>query len=622
MQGDPFKTKRLARSVELAFQKMEGMRRARYKMLAQYVGPFYAKNKGGAGDSEEKKASPINLMYNAVTTMVPNLVYNNPKCKITSQILPFRQYGENLGLAVNHLGKRIDLKMTLRKVITDALFCAGFVKTGLGDGGSTVVIDGVTHVVGQPFADRVDPDDMVIDPGARDWDEMAFVGNRFRLRRDDAMEGGLYDPDKLKQLSSRYQLNSGFKTEASALQGDGGLTMQSYQEIADYVDLVEIYLPAEQLIVTLPYGPGHSDSDILRVVEYEGPDKGPYHMLGFAYVPDNVLPVPPASIWYYLHILSNRIARKIGRQAERMKRLLAFEGQAEEDAQELMDADDGETVRVDHIDAVKEINLGGTTDDAYKYQAWVEEQFSKQAGNIDQLAGNSADAPTATQSQMLAANQQIRLADQQNIVYDFTADVMGDLAYFIHTDPLIELPLARRVNGVDQQVTYSPEMRDGDFFDYFLTIIPYSMARQDPNVRLKRIMDFIATNIPALAMAFQQLGPMFNLEGAVNLVLREMGIEEADELINSQLLQQHVQMMMQQWMQGGVMPDGKAATGGQPNPQAAQQGPQQQQPAFAGGVRPQQPNPMQMGPVGGVMPGQEQNMQAQETAGQLQSTYR
>jgi hypothetical protein len=143
-------------------------------------------------------------------------------------------------------------------------------------------------------------------------------------------------------------------------------------------------------------------------------------------------------------------------------------------------------------------------------------------------------------------------------------------------------------------------MRAGDFSDYFLQTQPWSMARQDPNTRLQRIMQFIATNIPALAQAFQLLGPAFNIEGAMNLILRELGVDEADELINSRMLMQRVQMMMQM-----VQPDGQLAMQmGQPSP------------AMPGGGRPQQPNPGQMGPTDGWMPQQEQNSNAQQGAPQ------
>lgn len=597
MQNDMTDWRKLAKGVGYGFQKMETARKARYKCLAQYAGRFYSKNR--QGDGEERKASPINQLYTAVTTLVPNIVFKNPRVEITSQVMAYRAYGDKLGLCTDHLIRKIKLKQTLRKATVDALFLAGFIKTGLCDSGEYLEIDGSPHAIGRPYADRVDCDDMVIDPFARDWEEMNFVGNRFRVPKQSIIASGIYDPRGIDKLVSRYDSGTKFKQEASSLSGDPNLYVGA-QDTIEYVDLVEVYLPQEKLIVTLPWeGVEGGGSDPLRIVEYEGPETGPYHMLGFAYMPDNVLPVAPAGIWYDLHILSNRLARKISRQAERMKTILAYEGTAADDAQEIADSDDGETVRVDNINAVKEISFGGTSEIAYKHMEFLEQHFSKQAGNIDLLGGEGADAPTATQSQMLQANTSVRVSDMQDLVYDFTAEATNDLAYFLHYDPLMDQPLVQRVQGQEQQVQFTPEMRAGDFMDYMLRVKPYSMARADPNQEVQRILQFASSVLPAMAQTFQLLGPAFNIEGAMNIVAQKMGIEEIDQIINSQMLQQRMLMM-----QGLVPPDGQLAmqmgmgAGGANGPGGMPGGPQA--PALPGGGRPQQPNPMQMGPDGGV----------------------
>jgi hypothetical protein len=608
---------KLGRAVELGFERMKVARDARYKFLAQYVGPFYSKSKGDA-NSDERKASPINLMYQAVTTMVPNLVYNDPRVTVQTEVLGYRQYADILGLACNHVLRKIHFRNTLRKTITDALFMAGFIKTGIAASDQTLDLDGKGYMLGEPFAERVDPDDMVIDPMARDWDEMSFVGNRFRMARADLLNSGLYDNDALAKLQSRYGSSGQTPNEASGLSGDKQV-LNAYGEVAEYVDLVEVYVPDSGVIVTLPFGANSDYTKPLRVVEYEGPECGPYHMLGFAYVPDNVLPVAPASIWYWLNVMGNRIARKIGRQAERMKRVLAYDASAAEDVQNIIDADDGETIRVDNIEGIKEVGFGGTTDEAYEYMTWVEGQFSKQAANLDLLAGAAADQNTLGQSEILQNNGQVRLQDMQALVYAFTGDVVNDVAFFLHTDPLIDLPLTRRVGGEDQQVRYTPEMREGAWLDYNLTIRPFSMARVDPNTQARRVMEFISTGIPALAQAFQLLGPAFNIEGAVGLVMRQLGIDEADQIINSQQLQQQIALRVMLMAQGGVEPDGKAAQF--PNVMPGVQ-PGGMPPQTPGGGRPQQPNPRQMGPTGGVSPAQEKNSQRQARSAPAQAEQR
>ena len=175
------------------------------------------------------------------------------------------------------------------------------------------------------------------------------------------------------------------------------------------------------------------------------PPVAPYHMLGFAPVSNNILPVAPAGIWYDLHIFGNRIARKFARQSERLKRVLAYTPDAVEDAENIAEADDGETVRVADVNQLKEVTYGGAGNDAYNWIEWIKKNFGEQAGNSDLLQGTSTNAPTATQAEMLQANTSVRLSDMQGRVYDFTADVVGDLVFVLHTDPLIHFRWSRKL---------------------------------------------------------------------------------------------------------------------------------------------------------------------------------
>lgn len=622
--------KKLTRAVHTSYEKLLHFRRARLKMMNQYVGRFYSPGAMDALAIEEKRAYPMNMMHAAVTTLVPNLVYNDPKAKIRTERLAYRNYASILELAVNHLVREVNFKMTLRKAITDAIFFAGIIKTGIGVSGQTIDLDGIEHDLGQPYADRVDPDDYFVDAEARDREEAYFEGNRFRVNRDFLVESGLYKRELAERLHSRSKWI--VKGEASFLSAGRNSAYGDREDVTNYVDLMEVWLPKENIVITTPWDPGYQgNGEIIREVEYEGPERGPYHMLGFAYVPDNIMPVPPAAIWYDLHILGNRIARKLARQADRQKSVLAFESSAWEDAQEIVDADDGESVRVDNIDKIKEIAFGGANDDSFKFMDWTKQQFSDMSMNISLLSGMATGEPTATQAEMVQANVSVRLADMQNMVYQFAAESMGDLVFFLHTDPLIELPLVKRTRGLDEQVFYTPEMREGDWADYNLKVQPFSMARQDPNMKVRRIMEFASNVIPALTSAQQMLGPAFNLEAALNMLGREMGIEDLEEIINSDVLSQQEEMM-RRLLESGIPMDPKVIrTLMNPLTRATQSvapgagtdmlGDVANMGApLPGGVRPGQPNPS-AGLKAGITPAVERNRRQQETAGELQATY-
>ncbi|MFP3386666.1 hypothetical protein, partial [Tritonibacter sp. SIMBA_163] len=54
-------------------------------------------------------------------------------------------------------------------------------------------------------------------------------------------------------------------------------------EPVEFVDLVDLWLPDEQAIATIPWTPDGSlpGGDYLRIIEHDGPELGPYKQLGF-----------------------------------------------------------------------------------------------------------------------------------------------------------------------------------------------------------------------------------------------------------------------------------------------------------------------------------------------------
>lgn len=598
---------RLGQAIRHSYTKLRHFRQARLQFLVQYGGRFYSERQMSVTDN---RAYPLNLIWSGVTTLVPNLVFADPKCAISSPWMMYQEYADQLALEVNQLARAISFRKTLRMVITDSIFLFGLTKTGLGVSDQTLDLEGTKHVLGQPYVDRVDPDDYVVDPLARDREEVIFEGNRFRLPRQTAIESGLYEPDDINSLTSRYdQPNS---EQAAQISGTYGFSASQANELLDYVDLVEIWLPRDKRIVTVPYDPTGSVRKFLRDVDYIGPPEGPYHMLGYAWMPDNILPVAPCMVWYDLHQMANRIARKTARQAERQKAVLAYEGTAWEDAKSIVNADDGEAIQVNRLEAIREIKYGGANPEAFEYLAWAESEFNKLSYNSDLLSGERAPSKTATQDQMLQGNANVRIADMGQMVYEHAADCLRDMMLFVHTDPLRETPLVQQVQGQDRQILMSPERRVGTWADYTLKVIPYSMARQDPQQQAMRILDFVSRAIPALAMAMQSLGPALNLEQTLILLGRKMGIDELEQILNLPALHQQMQQL-QQLVQSGVAVNAQMVQ--QVMNPATLMGGGSEPGGPVGGARPQQPNPSATGPD------QQPNLLnsgAQMVSGQLQ----
>jgi hypothetical protein len=593
----------VSKAVQASFGKYDHLRKARGRFMAQMVGRFYNKTNSSKrrSDNQDRGASPLNLLHTAVTTLVPQLVSNNPRVKVGTDILIYSDYSEVLGLATNSLVKKIKLKNTQRKSIYDAVFLAGFVKTGLASSDDLLTMDGTDITIGQPYADRVDPDDMVLDPWAREWEAQTFIGNRYRANLDDLEQTGLYDMDLLKKLPKSNEASGSASRYASTLSGRD--PSDQYGEVQEFIDLCDVYFPREKIIVTLPYYDGGKADDFLRVADYNGPDTGPYHMLGFTPVSDNLLPVAPVHMWADLHTMGNMIARKLARQADRMKSVLLYAKEAQEDAEQLAEADDGEALGVTDPNNFREAKYGGATPEAYQWLEWVKRSFAEQANNMDLLSGNGQQDETLGQSEMRQANTSVRLGDMQGLVYNFTEEVARDLAFYLHTDPLIELPLIKRTLGVQTQVVYTPEMRAGDFFDYTFTIEPFSMARPDPNMAVRRKIEFASSVIPAAAQAAMLLGPGFRVGPFLKDIAKDVQIEGIEEWLDDPSIQQWIMLKIQ-----GAMAMGDPGKAGQ-----------MQNGLPAPTFNPQQPVPTATGPTGGVSPATEQASAQQESSGELQA---
>lgn len=596
MKTDP---RTLSKFVQVSLDKVQHLHRARTQLMVGTAGRFFASKEVG-----EDKAAPLALLYQTVTSLVPNLVFNNPKFRVRSQLTDFRDYADMLGLAVDKTIEATNARDELRKIVTDSLFMAGFAKVGMADSGARITLPDGDYPLGQPMLMRVDPTDMILDTAARSWHEQSVYGNRFRVHRDRLQEHlpGV-DEEVIKKLPRSGSTN---RKNPSDLLGD----IPQGSGVYDFVELAELYIPAENRLVTLPLGPDgkSATAEFLRDVEWYGPDSGPYRMLGYTWLGDTMLPVPPLGVLFDLQTMINRIARKIVRQSDRIKRVLAYEGEAFEDASRISEADDGEAVQVNNIDRIREIQYGGASDDTFNFVAWARNWFNDLGMNTDLLAGTSTGEPTATQAQLVQANSTVRLSDMQGQVHQFVSGIGSDIGWYLHHDPLIELPLIRRRSGREEQLIFSPSEREGDFYDYQFEVEPFSLARKDPNQKVRQMLNAATAVIPAAAQAAQILGPGFRADQFLNRIFREIGLEDMDEYFDGEAFQKWIQLQM---MAQGQVDPGKAE--GTDLPGALMQPPNMQD------FNPAQPNP---GAMGQTRPRDPQQQQAQEGANQAQQEQR
>jgi hypothetical protein len=491
------------------------------------------------------------LIFNAISIIVPNLVTNFPKNVVSSRFLMYRGYAELLQMGLDYLDKEIDIKTTLRRWIVDAIFTMGIVKTGLATSRDLVTFSDNEHIDnGQPYAECVDFDDFIMDPACRHLEEATFLGSRVRVPRQMLLDSGLYRNDLIEKLPSA-DLDPYDKREAQTI-SQHEVTPVEVDALQDLVDVNEIWVPGAKAIVTVPSGQTVYE-DYLRVEDYYGPDSGLFTFLALTPpVPNNPLPIAPVGIWHDLHVMANKIARKVMDQADRQKTVLGYKRTAMDDAQELMDAGDGEAIAMDDPGAVQTYQWGGQEKSNEAMLGQLSYWFSMMSGNTDQLGGMKTGASTATGQEILQQNGSVRVEDYRDLVYAGTTEINRKLAWYLHTDPLISLPMIKRIpipaqtvmtamgpmmtqppQMVEQQVILSPDTRQGEFLDFHFTVEAKSMSRLDPANRLNKALLFCAKVLPTAAGAAQicaKMGVPFSFSKFVIKMGKELDMEWLDEV--------------------------------------------------------------------------------------------
>ena len=511
---------RVQRQVSAWYRYTQHMRECTNKMLAHYANGYF---RGGVSGRSHQ---PLNLIDRGVQVIAPYLISHNPRVMVHPRAgvnnSNIRAFCRTLELALTHLFNEIKLAdYTLRPAVINSLFSMGITKTGTMHSHS-VEVGGYLHDVGQPYCDVVHFDDYVGDVAARNRQEMRIEGNRYRLSEEYVKTSGLFKHvDKLKPDLTLYG-----STRPEAV-GKPDMRQWDYHELHPTVELVDIWLPKDGVIITIP--PQESGNKILRTVEWDGPETGPYDTLGYRYFPGSVIPIPPVYTWLDLNKTVNQIATTMRDQTVREKTIGIYDVANAEDAERIKHASHGDLVGVNNPETVKEVTFGGFNDQSLMFLQFLLNQYSKTGPNLDITGGKSSMANTLGQEQIMLANAQRELDDMVKQMHEFTNSISRKLAWFLWSDPLIVLPLIKRVAGIDLQVEYNDASKEGDFLDYTFEIEQYSMSNMNPEMKYQKLMQLISQIVLPTAPIAASQGSILQVDALVKECARYLGITNVDD---------------------------------------------------------------------------------------------
>ena len=513
--------KRLQESMNWSYRQLEPFRENDLRAMEQYVGRHYSK--GGSN-----KTVPFSLLELAVSTYTQRLSGGKPQVLFTTPHDAIQEQKSKLQTGTNHLLGEIDFADTLMDVVQGAFFSMGILKIGLDQIGQREW-NGFLHDVMQPFADSITLDNWVHDMSATRWDKVQYCGDRYSIDLEDAKEMFEHG-DKLKPLTDTERTSDGEARLKEMTQGSG-YNREYYREIGEVWD---IWDPRENIIITLAAGDGSptdTSGEVLNIMDWHGPERGPYRLLRFNPVRGNIMPLPPVALWRDMHELSNNVMRKLGRQAARQKTVYGVQPGGEADGNTAMQANDGEMVKILNPKSIANLSFPGVEPAQLAFLIQIKNMASWLWGNLDALGGLSPQADTLGQDRLLTASASQRLVKMQNTVQSFTVDAIRGLAEFLYTDPGIIQPQTKRFGSTSVPVYWTPEDREADFLEYNMTLEAYSLQYRSPSERLETIRQTMMQMFIPFQQAMQMQGIHLDFEALYKIVGDYTGLDELKELL-------------------------------------------------------------------------------------------
>jgi hypothetical protein len=201
----------------------------------------------------------------------------------------------------------------------------------------------------------------------------------------------------------------------------------------------------------------------------------------------------------------------------------------------MVEANDGETIKLDDPNNVAELHTGGINQSTLAFVLVIKDIFSYMGGNLDNLGGLGPQSETLGQDQLLTASASMRIQKMQKEVTTFTTAVLMDLMWYLWYDPNPKqkdvIKKAPGFESVTIAVPFNPEDREGDYLQYNITLEPYSMQHQSPESKLQGIRTVLTEMVQPLLPMMEAQGVTLDIEGLFKTVGKLSNIPELSNFI-------------------------------------------------------------------------------------------
>jgi hypothetical protein len=235
---------------------------------------------------------------------------------------------------------------------------------------------------------------------------------------------------------------------------------------------------------------------------------------------------------YRLHRATNILLARAMRQQQMAKGVLLFNSASRDEAKDMVDAVDLQSVLQEH-GGLRWAHVGGAAPDTVAMSEMTRKLFSYAVGNLDQLLGLSSQAPTLGQERMLADASTANMQDMGQVVYHFVKAVTNDAYWFNIRDPKTSTQLYKKIGntGISYPVAWTPEKRQFvEQMRFDIDVDPYSYKSRTPEGRLADLLGSLQVLGGYMPMMMAQ-GISVDMEAVVRTIAQYRDLPELYDVL-------------------------------------------------------------------------------------------
>lgn len=564
----------MGRAFRLGFDRLENFRAFYTRAVCEAQGRHYNTAAHEEPDDEMDglnvtRKRPINVLAQMLDAYMPAIL----GAKAQFDFRPKRA-----GLAgsaiirkgvANDLAERSDLWRIRRRVVHDTLLSGlGVYFSGVRAGADLLKVSGEMSNPGEWFTRNISLNDITRDPFSRDPLEDTFFGHRFRVPLAyalDLADMGVCDPDVILNAD---KLQS--RTEQASTTAPMGGGRESDDTLMEMIELwnITVWDGRKTLECVIAEIDGGQPKFAVPLREYQGPERGPYHLLSFLDRSDSAQPASVAMRLMDLHSALAAVGTKIVDQILETDTKIIHDDGGKEQAMNMLDR--SMKIIAGNPQLAREFRLGGLDPSLIQGFQILMQIANDQGVNLTQTAGRGSDSGTATEASINAGKSAQVVAAFQQREREVMHGLGRRMGWWMDNMAVREQMVLQKIPGGDSiELVYDPESREDRADDYEVILSVDDQQTLDPNMRRLRINEAMIA-MPQVRVAIAQSG------GDPAAYTRLMAEVHGEPEINDIFPSGEAQMVAQVQAQQAQQRPGPGQPAGVRQPKAASQTPQAQ----------------------------------------------